>query len=127
MDDGDDAVDFRRIIRQCNSAFAFTSVDVDDDNPYNLSQGILVYQICGVLRYTQGSLFPYHLRPPSYVQTWLYDAQDALSIRLDRNPNLRPNILQGQGTCYVDVIRSFSDIKLPENFYKMLVRMRILF
>lgn len=100
---------------------------VDDDNPYNLSQGILVYQICGVLRYTQGSLFSHPLRPPSYVQTWLYDAQDALSIRLDRNPNLRPNILQGQGTCYVDVIRSFSDIKLPENFYKMLVRMRILF
>jgi hypothetical protein len=87
--DGSDnqAVEFRRNIRQYNLAFAFTSLGVREDHLVN-RQGGWVFRICGVLRHYIGALRPNEGVSPAYAQLYIFDPQTALSQRTIRNDNL---------------------------------------
>jgi hypothetical protein len=84
--------EFRFNICQYNMALSFTSLGVRDDASVN-RRGGWVFCIQGELCHLIGSLRPYHSDTPSYTQLYIYDAQLALALRMNRNDNLRSSTM----------------------------------
>ena len=88
------AARFRQHIRQYNSALAFTSLGVQVDNSINRGGGPPTFRIHGELCHQLGSLSPRHGNNPVYAQLYIYDPQEALDHRMQRNSTLDPIIME---------------------------------
>ena len=86
---------FRQQIHQYNAALAFTSLGVEVDTSINEGGGgPPTFRVHGELCHHLGSLFPHHGDRPSYAQLYIYDPQDALDHRMQRNATLDPIIME---------------------------------
>lgn len=93
---GDDSMSasFRDNIRQYNAALAFTSLGADIVETVNDGRGPYVFKVHGELYHRIGSLLPREDVHPTYAQLYFYDPQDALHHRMDRNRNLREDVMR---------------------------------
>ena len=89
---------FRDNIRQYNSAFAFTSLQANLDEKITNAPGPFAFRIFGSLHHRLAPIGPIHPNGPQnfhkYAQLYVYDAQEALRVREQRNPNLKPSVMQ---------------------------------
>ncbi|PHZ16974.1 uncharacterized protein RHIMIDRAFT_243111 [Rhizopus microsporus ATCC 52813] len=96
---------FKDNLRQCNAAFAFTSLGCDivspedrannnNNNNNNKRGGLNAFQIHSALCHRQGSLTPVEGNEPSYVQLYIFDPSYAAERRQARNSNLDPEIVR---------------------------------
>ncbi|EIW56296.1 uncharacterized protein TRAVEDRAFT_150795, partial [Trametes versicolor FP-101664 SS1] len=87
------AREFRTHIRQYNAALSFVSLGVRVQESINDGRGPYVFRIHGELHHLMGSLLPVPGVTPSYAQLYVYDPDEALQVRVHRNPNLSADIL----------------------------------
>jgi hypothetical protein len=85
---------FRENIRCYNSAFAMTSVGVEQDMQINNGQGPYVYRIHGALYHRIGSLLPPDGQDPVYAQLYLHDGNDALQRRMNNHNDLDRDVMR---------------------------------
>ena len=85
-----DAKEFRQNIRCYNKALAFTSTG-GRGGPLGSyeGRGPPMYKIQGEVFHRLGSLMPEEHRPPVFSQLFIYDHQEALQYRMNRNPERR--------------------------------------
>ena len=88
-----DQLEFKSNIRRYNSAFALTSLGVSVDHHTIQGPGPSSFKIHGELHHLMGSLLPGEGRQPAYAQLYIYDPQEANTIRMDRNPNLNLQVM----------------------------------
>ena len=89
-----DAKQFRKRIRQYNSALTFTSFTANDKSMTNVNSsggGPWVWK-CGYTIYHQaGGLFPEAGNNPTYAQLYFYDPEEALDYRMHNENNVGVN------------------------------------
>jgi hypothetical protein len=116
-------LEFKKNIRQYNTAFAFTSVGVKIDRSVLNGSGTYAFRISGELRHLSGDLLPAPGVAPQYAQLYIHDPQEQLAQREGRNRNLKPavmTIIQGilnQSHPYVELYKQAFQImreKPPE-------------
>lgn len=106
------AKDFRENIWKYNRAFAFTSLQVNEDYSVNeRHQGQPVFRIQGELYHRHGPLLPAENRPPTYAQLYFYDSQAALEHRRQQNSGLN-----------TDTLRTLQDMVLSFHQYAHIYR-----
>ena len=89
------AKEFRENIWKYNRAFAFTSLQVNEDHTVNeRRRGLPVFRIQGELRHRGGPLFPAADHPPTYAQLYFYNSQAALEHRRQQNSGLNRETLR---------------------------------
>src|SRR6267154_978448 len=81
-------------IRQYNSTVAFTLVGVKVDDHAVQGSGPSTFRIHGSLHHLMGSLMPGEDQQPAYAQLYVFDAEHATDVRVNRNRNLDPRILR---------------------------------
>lgn len=87
------AIEFREHIRQYNCALAFTSLSTRiDDRVPNAGRAPYIFRIHGQLCHQIGPLEAVGVEP-SFAQLYIYDGQEALNLRNNRNTNLRPETM----------------------------------
>ena len=87
------SADFKKNIRQYNTAFAFTSVGVKVDQSVLNGSGPFSFRISGELRHLSGALLPPAGEAPIYAQLYIHDPQEQLAYREGRNDNLSPTVM----------------------------------
>jgi len=86
--------DFRKNIREYNSALSFTSLKYSPDRRASvLGAGIQCFQIHGELYHLQGPLNPLPNHQPQFAQLFLYDPHFAAQMRQRGHSNLRAETL----------------------------------
>ena len=85
--------EFRKNIRMYNNAFAFTSVGVKLDETVNRGNGPYCFKIQGQLHHSLGSLLPSLNTNARFAQVYIYDTNEALSIRMQNNSISNGNIM----------------------------------
>lgn len=86
-----EARQFRQNTRKYNNALAFTSFRYEDGR--QVSGGLQVFQVHGVLYHTHGRLLPEALSTPVYAQTWLVET-GATESRMRMRPQLQEEIMR---------------------------------
>ncbi|KZP20021.1 hypothetical protein FIBSPDRAFT_708719, partial [Athelia psychrophila] len=86
--------EFLENIRQYNTAFAFTSLGVKQDNTVNAGTGPYVFRIQGQLCHRAGTLLPQPGHVPSYAQLYIHDPRAALQYHQDCNGRVREDTMQ---------------------------------
>ncbi|EKM75762.1 hypothetical protein AGABI1DRAFT_131993 [Agaricus bisporus var. burnettii JB137-S8] len=86
---------FQQNLVQYNAALAFTSLGVSPDNAVNLQPGPPVFRVHGELMHWSGCLQSDANSAASYAQLYIYDSQQALMFRMNRNPNLDEMTMAG--------------------------------
>lgn len=81
-------------IRQYNSALAFASLGVKQDQAVNSGPGPYVFRIQGLLCHRAGALLPQPGHVPSYAQLYIHDPRAALQYRQHRNGRVREDTMQ---------------------------------
>src|ERR1700679_192599 len=109
------SLDFKKNIRQYNTAFAFTSVGVKVDQSVLDGSGPYSFRISGELRHLSGALLPSAGEAPKYAQLYIHDPQEQLAYREGRNNNLSRSVMtliQGilnQSHPYVELYKQRSE------------------
>jgi len=85
--------EFKANIQQYNSAFAFTSVGVDEDEAVTYGQGQYSFRIQGDLHHNAGGILPPPGQPAIFAQLYIHDPVAQLRLREQRNPNLNSIIM----------------------------------
>ncbi|RPA93435.1 hypothetical protein L873DRAFT_1777753, partial [Choiromyces venosus 120613-1] len=89
------AKEFRKHLRQWNSAFAFTSVSHNMDNRDEVAgAGVQTFQVHGELYHLQGPLRPQAPQDACYSQMYLYDPEYSAELRSGRFHNLAPEVVR---------------------------------
>ena len=79
---------FRKHIRQYNSALAFTSFTAKQDDVNSTHRGPWVWKSGYTIYHRAGTLFPDSAASPKYAQLYFYDPDEALDHRMKRNKKL---------------------------------------
>ncbi|PIA50577.1 hypothetical protein AQUCO_01200042v1 [Aquilegia coerulea] len=85
---------FRKNIRSHNASNAFSSLGVTMDDRILNGRGPTSFTIHGELCHKVGSLLPETGKSPSYAQLYIYDPNEALEHRKNRNSHLLPEVLK---------------------------------
>src|SRR5271167_4855567 len=80
-----DAVEFRKNIRQYSATFAFTPLGVQLDDRLRHGHRFSPFQIHGEIYHQIRTLELAPRKPPIYAQHYLYDGEEATNHRLERN------------------------------------------
>ena len=78
--------EFRTHIRMYNSAVAFASIGVDFGSVFNFNNGPPVYKLNGQMYHSLGHILPGPGKKPQFSQLYVYDIQNELENRHNRNP-----------------------------------------
>ena len=85
---------FRKSLRQYNAAFAFTSVNCNQDKHLSDQPGVTSFNIHGELYHLQGPLQTAEDSVPQYAQLFFFDPVYAAEARSRQNPQLCLRLLQ---------------------------------
>ena len=87
-----DARNFKKHIRNYNSAFSFASFK---SNNVRLGAGTPTFKICGRTYHRVGNLHPVENEAPMYNQLYIYQPEEALQARKNRveNQHCRHNVM----------------------------------
>src|SRR6267142_6595162 len=91
--DDDSACDFCLQIHQYNCAFAFASFTTNKENLNTNGGGPWIWKTGYMVYHSISSLLPPDGEPLQYAQLYFHDPVDALNFRMNRNTNLRPDIM----------------------------------
>ena len=85
---------FRTNIRTYNSALALSSIGVDMGAVFKFdNRGPWIYKITGQVYHSLGPLMPMKNTAPSFSQLYVYDCENELQNRMQRNPEMNENCL----------------------------------
>ena len=90
--------EFRKNIRQYNTAFAMTSVGVKIDNSVTRQSGLYCFKIQEELYHLTGALLPHGDQTPMYAQIYILDTAEQLDIRRNNHRNLDPIVMDNLQT-----------------------------
>jgi len=90
--------EFRNNIRQYNTAFAITSVEVKIDNSVTRQFSFYYFKIQGELHHLTGALLPYDNQTLIYAQIYILDTAEQLNVRRANNNNLDPIVIDNLQT-----------------------------
>ncbi|KAF7762454.1 hypothetical protein Agabi119p4_9047 [Agaricus bisporus var. burnettii] len=93
---------FRHNIVQYNAALAFTSLGVMPDHAVNQQPGPPVFRVHGEVMHWSGRLLPEADTTPSYAQLYIFDAQQALELRMSRNASLDEGTMRALQTMVIN-------------------------
>ena len=88
------AKEFREKIRQYNSAFVFMSFTAKEKNDNSGGGSPWMWKTGYTIYHRAGTLFPNAQEDPSYAQLYFYDPLDALQYCMNRNGNLKHEMME---------------------------------